>query len=152
MQQTIGLRIAQLRTKAGWTQQYLSERLAVSRVAVSHIEMDLTIPGERTITLLAGLFKTTPHALVENTTYPQAKIDRLPVVACSFTALEQDLNLLKNDLAWLNHLQDHPEVQRLRNHVVQHWSPILRSWDITTIDNEERKILDAAQQLLNLCR
>ena len=39
----IGKRIARLRTARGWTQQYLAERLAMSRVAISHIELALSI-------------------------------------------------------------------------------------------------------------
>jgi transcriptional regulator with XRE-family HTH domain len=57
MLESIGKRIARLRQERGWTQQDLATRLASSRVAVSHIEMDLIIPSERTVTLLAGLFK-----------------------------------------------------------------------------------------------
>ena len=65
--ETIGQRIAQLRQANGWTQQALAERIAISRVAISHIEMDLTTPGERTIALLAGVFKLSPQALVADT-------------------------------------------------------------------------------------
>jgi transcriptional regulator with XRE-family HTH domain len=148
MLQTIGKRIAQLRTEAGWTQQYLAERLAVSRVAVSHIEMDLTIPGERTITLLAGLFKRNPHELVDSTTYPQAKIDRLPLVACCYTSLERDLALLTNDLDWLDHLRPHPQYHALRDQVRSRWSAILADYQVTTIDTEERKTLTTALQRL----
>jgi len=49
-----------MRGSLGWTQQDLADRLAVSRVAVSHIEAGLRDPGERTVTLLAGLFKVEP--------------------------------------------------------------------------------------------
>ena len=148
MLQTIGKRIAQLRTEAGWTQQYLADRLAVSRVAVSHIEMDLTVPGERTITLLAGLFKTTPFDLVASTTYPQAKTDRLPPVACCFTPLERDLGLLLNDLAWLDRLQDHPQFDAYRHQVQACWTPKLEAWEATAIDPEERRTLSTARQQL----
>jgi transcriptional regulator with XRE-family HTH domain len=148
MLQTIGKRIAQLRAEAGWTQQYLAERLAVSRVAISHIEMDLTVPGERTITLLAGLFKTTPFDLVASTTYPQAKADRLPPVTCCFTPLEHDLGLLLNDLAWLDHLQDHSQFDAYRHRVQTRWAPILDAWDTTAIDPEERRTLATARQHL----
>ena len=82
--ETIGRRIARLRQEQGWTQQTLAARLAISRVAVSHFEMDLTTPGERTTTLLAGILKLAPHDLVAGTTYPLAKSERLPEVACSY--------------------------------------------------------------------
>lgn len=84
----IGKRIARLRSEGDWTQQSLSARLGISRVAISHIEMDSTVPGERTITLLAGIFKVSPHDLVYGTTYPKAKSDRLPNVACRYTEIE----------------------------------------------------------------
>ncbi len=58
--ESFGKRIARLRQQRGWTQERLAERLAVSRVAVSHIEMGLSIPSERTVVLLAGLFDTEP--------------------------------------------------------------------------------------------
>jgi transcriptional regulator with XRE-family HTH domain len=76
MVETIGKRIAFLRQKNNWTQASLASRLAMSRVAISHIEMDLTIPNERSITLMAGLFKLTPLELVDGTTYPKAKAER----------------------------------------------------------------------------
>lgn len=138
---TIGKRIAQLRQENGWTQQSLAERLAISRVAVSHIEMDISIPGERTITLLAGLIKTTPHALVEGTTYPDAKADRLPLVACCYTALELDLALLENDLAWLQELKNTPEYLRLREGIYKKWINRLAVWEIETIDSQEKALL-----------
>jgi len=148
MLQTIGKRIAQLRQENGWTQQSLAERLAISRVAVSHIEMDLSIPGERTIALLAGLFKTTPHALVEGTTYPVAKADRLPLVVCSYTPLELDLALLENDLAWLQHLQGTPDYLRLREKTYQMWIDQLATWEADTLDLQEKALL--AQGLTKL--
>lgn len=138
---TIGKRIAQLRQKHDWTQQSLAERLAISRVAVSHIEMDISIPGERTITLLAGLFKTTPHALVEGTTYPEAKTDRLPLVACSYTALELDLALLENDLSWLQELKNTPDYFRLREKIYTKWINCLTAWETETIDSQEKALL-----------
>jgi len=64
----IGKRIARLRAGRGWTQQSLAARLAISRVAVSHIEMELSYPSERTITLLAGWLKLPPHELVATRT------------------------------------------------------------------------------------
>ena len=77
---SLGRRIAMLRAGVGWTQQELADRLAVSRVAVSHIEAGLRDPGERTVALLAGLFKMEPWQLVEGTSYPAAKSERLPLL------------------------------------------------------------------------
>lgn len=87
-----------MRAAAGWTQQDLAARLAVSRVSVSHLEAGITVPGERTVTLLAGLFKLEPHELVAGTNYPPAKTERLPLVACRYTEVEMQLRLLERDI------------------------------------------------------
>ena len=96
--ENLGRRIARLRAERGWTQQDLAGRLAVSRVAVSHLEAGVTVPGERTVTLLAGLFKLEPFELVAGTSYPPAKAERLPVVACRYTEVELQLLLLEAEL------------------------------------------------------
>ena len=105
---SLGQRIAALRGERGWTQQQLADRLGISRVAVSHLETDLNTPGERTIALLAGLFRMEPHDLVGGTSYPTAKVDRLPLVVSRWTEVEHQLALLDRDLAWLDRLADHP--------------------------------------------
>jgi transcriptional regulator with XRE-family HTH domain len=152
--ETIGQRIAHLRQQQGWTQQALAERIAVSRVAISHIEMDISIPGERTITLLAGLFKLAPFELVGGTTYPIAKAERLPHTVCSYTPLEMALALLHNDLAWLQRLAEMPEVAA---HVVAelraHWLTELARWRALATDPESQAAIVAARQaMLDACR
>src|SRR3954452_12050816 len=102
--ESLGRRIAGHRAKLGLTQQELADRLAISRVAVSHLESGMSDPGERTVTLLAGLFKVEPYELVAGTNYPAAKTDRLPVVATRYTEVELQLELLDRDLAWLDRL------------------------------------------------
>ena len=99
--ESLGRRVAEQRGKLGLTQQELAERLGISRVAVSHVEAGVSDPGERTVTLLAGLFKLEPHELVAGTTYPRAKADRLPVVAARYTEVEHQLALLAADRAWI---------------------------------------------------
>ena len=115
MTESLGRRVAALRAGLGWTQQELADRLGVSRVAVSHIEANLRDPGERTVTLLAGLFKMEPWQLVEGTSYPPAKVERLPVVACRYTEVELQLRLLQRDVddAHLRRLAEWPEQLRL---------------------------------------
>jgi len=118
MPENLGRRIAAHRAKLGLTQQELADRLAISRVAVSHLESGISDPGERTVTLLAGLFKVEPHELVADTNYPVAKIDRLPVVAARYTEVELQLELLDRDLAWLERIEGSPgEAER----VVAEW-------------------------------
>ena len=104
----LGRRIAAHRAKLGLTQQELADRLAVSRVAVSHLESGISDPGERTVTLLAGVFKVEPYELVAGTSYPAAKMDRLPVVATRYTEVELQLELLERDLGWLDRLDVSP--------------------------------------------
>ncbi len=94
MPENLGRRIARLRGGLGWTQADLATRLAISRVALSHLEAGISVPGERTVTLLAGLFKLEPHELVEGTNYPRAKAERLPLVVCRYTEVELQLALL----------------------------------------------------------
>lgn len=146
----IGKRIARLRAERGWTQQALSQRLAVSRVAVSHMEMDLTIPSERTITLLAGIFKITPHELVEGTTYPLAKAEKLPLTACSYTSLELDLALLENDLSWLKRLEGDEDWASNAQMVKERWQPKLAQWSNQNLDPTERDLLQQALQKLQV--
>src|SRR5262245_26460590 len=98
--ETLGQRIARLRARRGWTQERLAEQLAASRVAVSHFEMGLALPSERTIVLLAGLFKLEPHELIAETGYPAAKAERLPAVACRYTEAEFQIALLRRDMEW----------------------------------------------------
>ena len=153
MIERIGKRIARLRQDHGWTQQALAARLGISRVAVSHIELDLSVPGERTITLLAGVFKCTPHELVRDTTYPQAKTDRLPLQVAMYTKLELDLALLENDLAWLGCLSGEPSRVRLNDEVWKRWASRLDAWDRGWLEPPERALVRAGRQaLVKACR
>src|SRR3954462_13887503 len=99
--ESLGQRIARLRARRGWTQEGLAERLAASRVAISHFELGLALPSERTVVLLAGLFKLEPHELVAGTSYPLAKSERWPATACRYTEVELQIALLRRDLAWI---------------------------------------------------
>ncbi len=145
----IGRRIARLRSMRGWTQQALAARLAASRVAVSHIEMDLTTPSERTITLIAGLFKLQPDELVAGTTYPQARAERLPWVVCCYTAFEAGTACLENDLAWLKKLRDQSGWERWAEEIAARWAPWLEEQAATGLDEEERQRLDELTRLIN---
>lgn len=94
----LGRRIAKLRADLGWTQQDLADRVAISRVALSHLESGLSTPGERTVALLAGVFDMEAHELVAGTTYPPAKVDRLPLVVARHTEVELQCRLLDRDI------------------------------------------------------
>ncbi len=152
MHETIGKRIASLRQKNGWTQQSLADRLAISRVAVSHIEMDLTIPSERTITLMAGIFKLAPIELVEGTTYPRAKAERLPAVTNCYTELELQLTLLGNAVSWIKRLDSNTIRQRAITEVLHTWTAHIEEWKLSCLDDHERDILLKISQILEELR
>ena len=86
--QPLGRRIGDLRRKLGFTQQQVADRVAISRVGLSHIESCLSHPSERTVLLLAGLFKVDPYDLVADTDYPLARAERLPAVVAQHTPAE----------------------------------------------------------------
>jgi transcriptional regulator with XRE-family HTH domain len=119
VEENLGRRIAALRGGLGLTQQDLADRLAVSRVAVSHIEAGMSIPGERTVVLLAGIFKVEPHELVDGTKYPMAKAERLPAVAARYTEVELQLALCERDLDWV------ARTGSCARAVADHWRPVL---------------------------
>jgi transcriptional regulator with XRE-family HTH domain len=138
--ESFGQRIARLRARRGWTQQELAERLAASRVAVSHFEMGLATPSERTVVLLAGLFGQEPHELVGGTNYPAAKAERLPLVACRYTEVELQLALLRRDLEWAARIGDGD----LRRDLLAEWRDRLEALSQSAYHMHERKLLVAA--------
>lgn len=125
----LGRRVAQLRGDLGWNQTELAERLGMSRVGVSHIEAGMSLPSERTVALLAGIFKLEPHDLVAGTDYPVAKAERLPVVVARHTEVDLQLALLAAGV-------DGP------------WSERLAALLNTTHDQRERAALTAALRSL----
>jgi transcriptional regulator with XRE-family HTH domain len=148
MRETIGQRIAMRRRQLGWTQEQLAEQIAISRVAVSHIETDLNVPGERTITLLAGTFKCTPQELVSGTTYPQAKAERLPATAYWYTELDLQMALLDRDLGWLERLQNSDDSSRWANEIRHDWLPQLSTLRRGAASATERERISTAQRAL----
>jgi transcriptional regulator with XRE-family HTH domain len=140
----LGQRIARLRARRGWTQQELAERLAASRVAVSHFEMGLALPSERTVVLLAGLFGQEPHELVAGTNYPAAKAERLPAVACRYTEVELQLALLRRDLEWVARVGP----GELAQQTIASWRARIAELRRTVYDAYERGLLEEAQRRL----
>jgi len=139
MSLSLGTRLAAHRRALGWTQQELAERLGASRAAVSHLEAGLSTPSERTIALLAGIFKCEPHDLVADTAYPVAKAERLPAVVCRYTEVELQLRLLEADEA--GGRLETPE-QR------ESWDARLRLLGKETWDRRERDAVAAARARL----
>ncbi len=109
-------------------------------MAVSHFEMGLATPSERTVVLLAGLFGQEPHELVAGTGYPAAKAERLPLVACRYTEVELQLALLQRDLEWAARIGD----ADLRRGVLAEWRERIAQLSQEAYDSRERRLLDAA--------
>jgi transcriptional regulator with XRE-family HTH domain len=145
--ENLGRRIADLRGKLGFTQQELADRLAISRTAVSHLEAGMTVPGERTVVLLAGLFKIEPHALVAGTNYPPGKSERLPAVAARYTEVELLVVLLDNDLAWLERTGERHHLR-----VLDEWDARLSSVDDHALDTRERELVREARRRVRVMR
>src|SRR5437879_1754198 len=139
MHENLGRRIADLRAKLGWTQQDLADRIGISRVALSHLEAGMSDPGERTVTLLAGVFKLEPHELVADTSYPPAKADRLPLVTARYTEVGLQLALLERDL-------ERPDLS------LAEWDARLAALDHLTHDGRERAALAEARARLRKLR
>ena len=131
--ESLGRQIAKHRAELGWTQQDLAERVAVSRVALSHIETGLTVPGERTVALLAGVFRMEPHELVRGTDYPVGKADRLPTVVTRHTEVELQVVLLDRDL-------EDADPARIRA-----WGPKIADLRMRTVDRRQLELLENAE-------
>jgi transcriptional regulator with XRE-family HTH domain len=135
----LGARIAALRIAAGFTQQDLAARIAISRVALSNLESGRSVPGERTVTLLAGIFGMEPYDLVSGTAYPIAKTDRLPLVAARHTEVELQLQLLDRDLRWLESAP-----RSVAERVLGEWRTRLVSLRESTADPRQRGLVTSA--------
>ncbi|MEO6987442.1 MAG: helix-turn-helix domain-containing protein [Aquihabitans sp.] len=147
---SLGRRIADLRAERGWTQQQLADRLGISRVAVSHLETDLNVAGERTVALLAGCFGMEPHDLVAGTSYPLAKADRLPVVVARWTEVEHQVALLDRDLWWIarGEAMTGSETDALLNR----WESVLAKLADSVLDPGEVATVAAARRRVALAR
>lgn len=144
MPEQLGARLARLRTALGWTQQELADRIAVSRVAISHFEMGLQVPSERTIALLASVFKQEPRELVADTYYPPAKTDRLPAIVARYTVVESELQLLERDLDWLDRIAALPHAHGIALETLHGWLQRLAHLRDTTDDRRSCQQLEAA--------
>lgn len=144
MHEKLGRRIAELRTDRGMTQQDVADRLALSRVAISQFEAGMSIPSERTVILLAGLFKIEPGDLVDGTGYPRAKADRLPPVVVRHTEVELQLARCELDLAWVDRLDDDGRIAR---RVADDWRDRLVLLAKTATPAELDRIADVRRRL-----
>jgi transcriptional regulator with XRE-family HTH domain len=140
-------RVAKLRAELGWTQARLADRVAVSRVALSHIESRLSVPSERTVTLLAGVFGREPHELVAGTDYPPAKAERLPLVAARHTEVDHRLAVLGALLRQAESVPP-PHGTRLVEALAREWRPRLTVMLDTSADPDDRARLRATLRRL----
>jgi transcriptional regulator with XRE-family HTH domain len=138
-----------MRVARRFTQVELAERVGISRVAVSHLESSRTVPSERTVALLAGIFDLEPHELVAGTDYPPSKAERLPVVAARYTEVEHQLAVLEAEFRLVEKLPS-AIATRERQRLVEEWGPLLRALMAEVIDAHERDALRAALDALNL--
>ncbi len=137
----LGRRIARLRSTRALTQQQLAQRVAISRVALSNLESGRSVPGERTVALLAGLFDLEPAQLVEDTDYPTAKADRLPLAVARYTHAEMLEALLQRDLTWLEGAP-----RKVARKVLARWRTDLAAALDVTADPLERARLEGLVQ------
>ena len=135
--ESFGRRVAKVRAELGWTQARLADRIGISRVAVSHIEGNITVPSERTVALLAGIARCEPHELVAGTDYPAAKAERLPVVVARYTEVEHQLAVLAEVRGVVDGLPA-DEQARVAGAVRDEWGQRLRELLTRTDDVDER--------------
>ena len=135
--------MAKLRAELGWTQAQLAARVAVSRVALSHIESDLTVPSERTVALLAGVVGCEPHELVAGTKYPVAKAERLPAIVARHTEVAHQLAVLAAVLEIVERVPERERARMVRD-VQDAWRPRLLALRERTPDPDERRRVGAA--------
>jgi transcriptional regulator with XRE-family HTH domain len=145
--ESFGRRVAKQRAELGWTQGRLAERVGLSRVALSHIEANLTVPSERTVTLLAGVFGCEPGALAAGTDYPPAKAERLPLVTARHTEVDHQLAVLDAVLATVARIPT-PDRDRLAADVRAEWRARLADLLAACADPSERQRVRAAHNSL----
>jgi transcriptional regulator with XRE-family HTH domain len=145
--ESFGRRVAKLRGELGWTQAHLADRIAVSRVALSHVEANVSVPSERTVTLLAGVFGREPYELVAGTDYPPAKAERLPVVAARHTEVDLQLAVLDAVLGLVERVP-RPVRDRLAGELRAEWRDRLGGLLARAEDPSERRRLRSALRAL----
>jgi transcriptional regulator with XRE-family HTH domain len=130
--------VAKHRAELGWTQAQLAERVALSRVALSHIETGLSVPSERTVTLLAGVFGCEPWELAAGTNYPPAQAERLPLVTARHTEVDHQLAILAAALGAAARIPA-PAGPRLAADLRADWRPRLAALAAQCADPGERE-------------
>src|SRR5690606_22376546 len=99
--------------------------------------------GERTVALLASVFKLTPYQLVAGTTYPSARAERLPLVVATHTEVDLQLALLDRDLEWCALVE--PALASVQ---LAPWRPRLRALAEQSLDPHEQAAIAEARDRL----
>lgn len=97
---------------------------------------------------MAGVFKLSPLELVDGTTYPRAKAERLPELTATYTELELNFAILNNDLLWLERLNDPGLKLKSTQALLDKWIPLLKRWTTSFNDEHETNILLKMRQIL----
>ena len=114
----------------------------MSRTALSHLEAGMRVASERTVVILAGVFATPPHDLVADTSYPQAKSDRLPVIVALHTEVDMVLALCAAELALAKRCGDAAVVVERAAFWSERLGQLARQWP----DPVDRRRLDIARR------
>lgn len=118
---------------------------------MSHLEAGMSVANERTVVLLAATFGLDPYELVAGTDYPEAKSDRLPLVAARHTEVDLQLALFAHDLRWLETvgpLLAWPAAARLRIDTLAAWVQRLHELSTRVADRAEQARLAEATAVL----
>ena len=84
-----------------------------------------------------------PTDLVAGTSYPSAKAERLPTVACRHTEVELQLALLRRDIEWATRTNAAGELPG-------RWEPLLADLERDAADHDELQLLRTARHELAL--
>jgi transcriptional regulator with XRE-family HTH domain len=144
----LGKRLAAHRARLGWTQAEVAARVGISRAALSHLESSLSVAGERTVAILAGLFGCEPYELVVGTDYPPAKVERLPLVAARYTEVAHTIACMDAQLAVIAMLDDSAVAAKVGAEVERRWFDELVALRSASLDPRERDALSAALERL----
>lgn len=68
IQMTIGKKLYELRKSKNWSQEYVADKIGVSRQAVSRWELDESMPDIENLSVLSSLFSVTIDELVNEKT------------------------------------------------------------------------------------
>lgn len=91
-------KILELRTKYGYSQEQLAEKLNVTRQAVSKWEVGATLPETDTVILISELFHVSIDYLLKDTIQSATSIESLDRMLIKFMSSTQEMNRISTDL------------------------------------------------------